>query len=73
MAHHAIHRPATSTRPLGRFSPINLLIAAFRARRSRAQLSALDDRMLEDVGITPREAAREHHKPLWDVPAHWLK
>lgn len=31
----------------------------------RAHLAELDERMLEDVGITPAQAARESAKPWW--------
>ncbi|MEM6579507.1 MAG: DUF1127 domain-containing protein [Pseudomonadota bacterium] len=34
-------------------------------RRSRTQLADLDFRMLEDVGLTPREAHSEARKWFW--------
>ncbi|MDQ7728961.1 DUF1127 domain-containing protein [Halomonas sp. SpR8] len=34
-------------------------------RRSRRQLLALDDRLLEDVGITREQAQKEGHKAFW--------
>ncbi|KPQ22556.1 MULTISPECIES: DUF1127 domain-containing protein [unclassified Halomonas] len=34
-------------------------------RRSRRQLLALDDRLLEDIGITRVQAQKEGHKPFW--------
>lgn len=33
--------------------------------RSRRQLLALDDRLLEDIGITRAQAAQEGHKAFW--------
>ncbi|WP_030071154.1 DUF1127 domain-containing protein [Halomonas alkaliantarctica] len=34
-------------------------------RRSRRQLLTLDDRLLEDIGITRAQACKEGHKPFW--------
>ncbi len=34
-------------------------------RRSRRQLLTLDDRLLEDIGITRAQAAQEGHKAFW--------
>lgn len=34
-------------------------------RRSRRQLLTLDDRLLEDIGITRAQARKEGHKPFW--------
>ena len=36
-----------------------------RQRRSRVNLSKLDDRLLKDVGLTPYEARREFTRPFW--------
>ncbi|NYS61383.1 DUF1127 domain-containing protein [Vreelandella salicampi] len=36
-----------------------------QCRRSRRQLLALDDRLLEDIGITRAQARKEGHKPFW--------
>jgi uncharacterized protein YjiS (DUF1127 family) len=33
--------------------------------RSRAELAALDDRMLDDIGLTRIDVAREVNKPFW--------
>jgi uncharacterized protein YjiS (DUF1127 family) len=50
-----------------RVSPADL----FRLRRQRRQLARLDDRALEDLGLSREEALREAERPIWDVPAHW--
>jgi len=42
----------------------------FRQRRS---LARLDDAALDDLGLTRDEAQHEASRPVWDVPAHWLK
>ncbi|WP_457942835.1 DUF1127 domain-containing protein [Vreelandella alkaliphila] len=34
-------------------------------RRSRRQLLTLDDRLLEDIGITRTQALEEGRKPFW--------
>lgn len=34
-------------------------------RRSRRQLLALDDRLLEDIGISREQAHKEGRKPFW--------
>ena len=42
------------------------LIGSWLARhRQRQALTQLDDRMLEDVGITRHQAEREVEKPFW--------
>jgi uncharacterized protein YjiS (DUF1127 family) len=46
---------------------------AATARHQRAQLARLDDQMLADIGLTPREAATEAARPAWDVPRNWLR
>ena len=56
-----------------------LLSRAFRAlglartlRRERARLTALDEHLLRDIGLSRDEALSEAQRPAWDVPAHWL-
>ena len=41
--------------------------------RSRTALSQLEDRALADIGLTQAQARREASRPIWDVPANWLK
>lgn len=36
-----------------------------RQRRSRVNLSMLDDRLLRDVGLTRHQANREINRPFW--------
>lgn len=36
-----------------------------QCRRSRRHLLTLDDRLLEDVGISREQARREGRKPFW--------
>ncbi|MBI1416318.1 MAG: DUF1127 domain-containing protein [Limimaricola sp.] len=41
--------------------------------RQRRALRELDDARLNDIGLSPRQAAAEAARPVWDVPAHWLR
>jgi uncharacterized protein YjiS (DUF1127 family) len=41
---------------------------ALRAERSRGDLRRLDDRMLEDIGITRAQAKAEADRVPWQVP-----
>lgn len=36
-------------------------------RRTRAHLATLDDRMLDDIGLTRAEAGREAARPFWSI------
>jgi uncharacterized protein YjiS (DUF1127 family) len=42
-----------------------LVHAAWWRWRSRQYLTALNDRLLRDIGVTPAEAEHELNKPLW--------
>ena len=57
-----IHRPARK-----RISLLSLLTLW----RSRQQLKSLDERALDDIGISRHEAATEANRPIWDVPHTW--
>ena len=55
-------------RPNNIFGKVVETVLAWRARaRERAELAALDDRMLKDIGLTRSDVYREHHKPFWRV------
>lgn len=56
-----------------RLSIFGWLMAAHDVWRSRRQLASLDHDRLEDIGLTRRSAEKEANRPIWDVPAHWLK
>lgn len=47
------------------------LIDLLLLRRQRRRLAALDDHMLEDIGVTRDAAETEARRTLWDVPNHW--
>ena len=42
-------------------------------RKQRRQLRKMDARALSDIGLTRTEAVEESRRPMWDVPAHWLR
>ena len=64
---------AATARPTRGFPLITWLVHAWNANRQRRVLANLDDRRLEDLGLTYREARHEASRPFWDVPAYWLK
>ena len=41
------------------------LVRSIERSRQRAQLSDLDERLLEDIGVTRADAEREASKPFW--------
>jgi uncharacterized protein YjiS (DUF1127 family) len=57
IASEANHRPVVT-------SWFHAMAAWLRRRRLRQDLSDLDDRLLDDVGI-PREVVRQFGKPTW--------
>lgn len=73
MAHtqtaHTLARLGSSSRlPLGAALAVRIagvLMLWDQRRRTRQALSALDDHLLQDVGLTPREARREAGRYFW--------
>ncbi|MDX1432191.1 MAG: DUF1127 domain-containing protein [Gammaproteobacteria bacterium] len=60
---------ALRRRPSPDFAPIAWVVATLHAWRRRAKeraaLAALDDRLLDDIGITRAQARAEVDKPFW--------
>ncbi|MDX1711648.1 MAG: DUF1127 domain-containing protein [Rhodovibrionaceae bacterium] len=57
-----VHR----VRPSDVFAAIANRVLTWQERASqRAQLAAMDDRLLRDMGIHPMDAMREAEKPFW--------
>ncbi|OWJ77561.1 DUF1127 domain-containing protein [Haematobacter missouriensis] len=52
---------------------MDYMLDAQSLRRQRLHLSALDDRLLADIGLTRHEAEGEVKRPAWDVPRHWRR
>ena len=46
---------------------------ALRVARTRRHLATLDAHLLANIGLTPDEAGAEAARPVWDVPASWLR
>lgn len=62
--------------PAARPAKPSLFARLIRARdlsRQRAALRALDDRALDDLGLTRSQAEAEARRPVWDAPVNWLK
>ncbi|MFD1911761.1 DUF1127 domain-containing protein [Halodurantibacterium flavum] len=66
----AIPAPPSARRRDSLFTKLSIWL---ELRRQRAQLAALDDRALADIGLTRREVERELKRPAWNVPAHWVR
>ncbi len=49
------------------------LIRLAGVRRQRRALKALDDRALEDIGVTRTEAEAEARRAFWDAPESWRR
>ncbi len=49
------------------------LMQAMGLWQQRRKLAEMDDAQLRDIGLTRAEALEEAEKPLWDVPANWLR
>ena len=41
--------------------------------QQRRALLSLDQRLLDDIGLTRAEALEEAQRARWDVPQHWLR
>jgi len=70
----SIHQTAllATCRPESRsvVGSIRHMIAVARQRR---QLRALDDHLLEDIGISRAQALEESRQAAWNSPDHWCK
>ncbi len=49
------------------------LMQAMGVWQQRRKLAEMDDAQLRDIGVTRAEALEEAERPLWDVPANWLR
>ncbi len=59
---------ASTARPA---SLVGWVFSRLSLHASRQSLDALDDHLLDDIGVTRHQARREARRPVWDVPAHW--
>lgn len=68
----------TASLTLRPFSGLSLLFSSRRpSRRDLAALRALDNRLLDDVGLSRDQlygtAKTATLRPNWDAPSHWLR
>lgn len=70
MTYIAAHRTPCTPAPR-RFSLLSLLADRAALLRQRRALRALDDRALEDIGLSRSEALGEAKRPVWDAPESW--
>lgn len=49
------------------------LRTALALRRQRKHLAEMDETTLADIGLTRDQALAEAARPVWDVPANWLR
>ncbi|TYP85478.1 MULTISPECIES: DUF1127 domain-containing protein [Maritimibacter] len=59
--------------PLRRVSILNVLFAMHATRRQRRALGKLDSHLLDDIGVTHKQAWSETNRPFWELPSrhHW--
>ena len=69
MADTTYHNRTQAAAKTRRFSFMDFL-SLYRQRRA---LARLDDRALQDIGVTRAQAEKEAKTGFWDVPDHWLK
>ncbi len=69
----SIHRTAAHAtcqpQRLSLLASIHQIIAAAHQRR---RLRALDDHLLEDIGVTRAQALEESRQIMWNAPKYWL-
>ncbi|MEM7191031.1 MAG: DUF1127 domain-containing protein [Pseudomonadota bacterium] len=58
--------PSVSFRPTHAYRG---LVKALQVAKERRRLATLDDRMLDDLGLTEQQAGFEAARPIWDLPA----
>lgn len=56
-----------------RFSFWNSFSLAVAAWRQRRALESLPPERLQDLGLTEDQVRIEAQKPIWNVPAHWMR
>ena len=52
---------------------LGVVLKAYSIWRERQQLSALDEHMLKDVGLTRFDVETETKRPIWDAPNRWMR
>lgn len=54
-------------------SLISRLFQSREIARQRRKLAALDDALLDDIGLTRHQAEHEAERPVWDAPRNWMR
>ncbi|MBM7066674.1 DUF1127 domain-containing protein [Actibacterium sp. 188UL27-1] len=72
MAHLQIIRPRRH-RGFSLISIFRTIYGAYQTQRERHRLKDLDPHMLNDIGLTSEDVRSELNRPIWDVPAHWMR
>ncbi|CUH87206.1 hypothetical protein PH5382_01131 [Phaeobacter sp. CECT 5382] len=54
-----------------RFGLLSLLADRAALLRQRRALKKMDDRALDDIGLSRAQAEAEAKRPLWDAPESW--
>ncbi|MGR3362679.1 MAG: DUF1127 domain-containing protein [Maritimibacter harenae] len=69
----AFARQQTRLRPMPRIHLLKTLRAALATRRERRALLQLPDHLLDDIGVSHRDAWSEGRRPFWELPVrhHW--
>ncbi|MCC7252450.1 DUF1127 domain-containing protein [Hyphomicrobium sp.] len=63
------HCPASRRKTAARLTQaLSWAEAVFRTVRERRQLMALDERALQDIGVSRADAYEEWRRPFWDLP-----
>jgi uncharacterized protein YjiS (DUF1127 family) len=57
----------------GSVGPVARLRTALALHRQRQHLAALDDALLNDIGLTREDARREASRSVWDAPRHFFR
>ena len=70
MAHLLSSTRYAARRPAARRSRLGAMLGVWRSRQA---LGALDADRLRDLGLSAEEARAEAARPIWDVPATWLR
>ena len=64
----ALMGAARQPKPANGFARIG---AFFALNKQRRDLAALDQHVLNDIGVNHHQAQAESQKMPWDVPYHW--
>lgn len=65
---HICVRPHRANRSLA-----SRIAHALDVARSRRALARLDAALLDDIGLTERQARNEANRPAWDAPHSWTR